>query len=87
MTVATGRGKDAEATELRGQVRSQMEFGNEGTFVKIILKPFYFQPNPQQGTHEMSYPNTQALIESLLTLVKILARRRDLRLQPSTRAP
>ncbi len=27
--------------ELRGQVRSQMEFGNEGVFVKIIIKPPY----------------------------------------------
>lgn len=35
----------------------------------------------------MSYPNTQALIESLQTIVKILARIPSLRLRPSTRAP
>ena len=35
----------------------------------------------------MSYSTTQALIESLLNLVKILARNPDLRLRPSTRAP
>ena len=35
----------------------------------------------------MSYSNTQALIESLMTLFKILARNPGLRLRPSIRAP
>ncbi len=43
--------------------------------------------NPQKGIHEMSYLNTQALIESLLNLMKILARNPDRRLRSSTRAP
>jgi len=59
------------------------------TGVQVLRAPPIFSPtttlNP--GTHEMSYSTTQALIESLLNLVKILARNPDLRLRPSTRAP
>ena len=35
----------------------------------------------------MSYPNTQALIESLLTLINILARQAAPRLRACIRAP
>ncbi len=52
-----------------------------------MLRHFFTNHNPQQGNHEMSHINTQALIESLLTIIKILARNRARRLRSSIRAP
>lgn len=49
----------------------------------------HFQPtlNLNKETHEMSPHTIQALIESLITVFKILARKPHLRLQASARAP
>ena len=64
------------------------EISPRGAGVQVLhAPPFSKQPNPQQGNHEMSHTNIQALIESLLTLVKILARNSDRRLRSSIRAP
>ena len=58
------------------------------TGVQVLrAPPFSTNHNPQQGNHEMSHTNTQALIESLLTIVKILARNPDRQLRSSIRAP
>jgi hypothetical protein len=42
---------------------------------------------PNKETHEMSPTNIQALIESLMIIVKILARNPNRRLRSSIRAP
>jgi hypothetical protein len=49
--------------------------------------PILLTNNPNKEIHEMSYFNTQALIESLIILFKVKARNRSLRLQPAIRAP
>jgi hypothetical protein len=59
------------------------------TGVQVLRAPPIFKPTTtlNKETNEMSYLNTQALIESLMTLIKILARNPGLRLHPSIRAP
>jgi hypothetical protein len=52
-----------------------------------VLRQFQPTINLNKETHEMSPHTMQALIESLITVFKIIARKPRLRLQALARAP